>query len=117
MMEIVDRVTPIKIPPPIKMLIELALAETTAPMKAISGGMEERYRRSRTSDRRPTIGERTLCMSRGPYVVGMAKSITLRARYHTCMTQPERPGSPKSRSMNAMTDPAAVTTNTWAMIL
>ena len=35
----------------------------------------------------------------------------------TWMTQPEIEVSPKSRVMKAMTDPAAVTTKTWAMML
>lgn len=33
------------------------------------------------------------------------------------MIHPETEASPMSRAMKAMTDPAAVTTNTWAMTL
>ena len=65
--EIVARVVPMRMPPPISMLIEVALAETTAPTKAMTGGMEARYLRSSTSERRPIIGERTLCIRRGPW--------------------------------------------------
>lgn len=117
MIDIVDNVTPIRMPPPINMLIEVALAETTAPTKATNGGIDDKYRRSRTSDKRPTIGERAACTSRGPYTVGIPRMIRPCNRHHTWMTHPERPDSPRSRSINAMTDPAATTTNTWAMML
>ena len=65
-MEIVASVVPINIPPTISMAMEEALADITAPMNAINGGMLARYFLSRTSDSRPTMGERTLCMSSGP---------------------------------------------------
>jgi len=56
-MEILVKVTPMRIPPPIRVAMSFALAETTAPTKAIKGGMEAKYLRSTTSERRPTIGE------------------------------------------------------------
>lgn len=56
-MEILVKVTPMRIPPPMRVAISFALAETTAPTKAINGGMEARYLRSTTSERRPTTGE------------------------------------------------------------
>lgn len=65
-MAIVDRVKPIRIPPPMSMLIDVALAEMIAPIHAIKGGMLASHLRSRTSDKRPMIGESTLCMRRGP---------------------------------------------------
>lgn len=64
--EIVLSVTPISIPPPIKVAIDCAFADITAPANAISGGTEARYLRSTTSERRPTIGDKTACMRRGP---------------------------------------------------
>jgi len=63
----VHSVVPISTPPPIKTDIEEAVAETTAPTKAINGGMAARYFLSNTSESRPTIGERTLWMRRGPW--------------------------------------------------
>ena len=65
--EIVASVVPIKMPPTISMAIDEALAEITAPMKAIRGGMLAKYFLSRTSESRPTMGERTLCISNGPF--------------------------------------------------
>lgn len=65
-MEIVDRVTPIRMPPPINIAILVALAEMMAPTKAISGGTAARYLRSSTSDSLPTKGESTLCINNGP---------------------------------------------------
>lgn len=47
-------------------LIEFALAETTAPTKAMSGGITHSHFLSNTSDSLPTIGLSTLCMSKGP---------------------------------------------------
>lgn len=67
-MEIVERVHPTRIPPPMSIFIEVAFAEMTAPIKEMAGGPMARYFLSRTSDRRPTIGERTLCIRRGPYL-------------------------------------------------
>ena len=68
-MEIVASVTPIRIPPTINIVIDEALADMTAPTKAIKGGILARYLRSRTSDSRPTIGERTLCIKSGPWIL------------------------------------------------
>lgn len=65
-MEMVASVDPIKMPPPISMLIEVALAQMMAPTHAIRGGIVAKSFLSRTSDRRPTIGERTDCISSGP---------------------------------------------------
>lgn len=47
--------------------IDSARAEIAAPAKAMRGGMDARYLRSTTSESRPTIGERTLCIRRGPW--------------------------------------------------
>lgn len=66
-MEIVASVTPIRIPPPMSIFIDVALAQIMEPTTATSGGIEAIYFRSRTSDRRPTSGDSTLCISRGPY--------------------------------------------------
>ena len=93
------RVVPIKIPPPINMVIEVAFADTTAPTNAINGGTEASHFRSTTSDKRPMIGDSTLCMSNGPWMI-----------------QPAREGSPRSLMMKAMTEPAATTTKTCAMM-
>jgi hypothetical protein len=65
-MEILVRVTPMRIPPPIRVAIFFALAEMTAPTKAIKGGMEAKYLRSTISERRPTMGDRVAWMRRGP---------------------------------------------------
>jgi len=64
--DMVERVVPIRMPPPMSMLIDVAFAEITAPTNATTGGIDARYFRSRTSDRRPIMGESTLCMSNGP---------------------------------------------------
>jgi hypothetical protein len=56
-MEILVKVTPMRIPPPIKVAISWALAEMTAPTKATNGGIETKYLRSTISDKRPTRGE------------------------------------------------------------
>ena len=62
----VESVVPTKMPPPINIVIEVAFAEITAPAKEIIGGIMAKYFLSSTSDRRPTIGERTLCIKSGP---------------------------------------------------
>src|SRR4051812_14581887 len=67
-MEIVLKVTPIIIPPPIRVVIDWAFAETTAPANAINGGTDARYLRSTRSERRPMMGDRTACMSRGAFL-------------------------------------------------
>lgn len=64
--DIVLSVTPIKIPPPMSIGIDVAFAETTAPAKATRGGTVAKYFRSRTSLSLPTMGERTLCINSGP---------------------------------------------------
>lgn len=64
--EMVESVVPIKTPPPINTDIDCAVADTTAPTKAISGGMAARYFLSSTSESRPTMGDRTLWIKRGP---------------------------------------------------
>ena len=116
--EIVLKVTPISIPPPINVVIDCALADTTAPAKAIRGGIEARYFRSTTSERRPMIGESADCIKSGPCE---GQLMGLYHAHHkkvlTWMIQPARAGSPRSRMMNAMTLPAATTTKTWAIIL
>jgi len=66
--EMVASVTPIRMPPPISIFIEVAFAQITAPTKAIRGGIDAIYFLSRTSERRPTIGDSALCMSKGPYI-------------------------------------------------
>jgi hypothetical protein len=65
--EIVLSVNPINIPPPINAFIEVALAETTAPAKAMMGGIEAKYFLSTTSERRPMMGEIVDCIRRGAY--------------------------------------------------
>jgi hypothetical protein len=65
-MEMVASVVPMRIPPPINMDMLVALAQIIAPMHAISGGIVANNLRSKTSDRRPTGGERTDCMRSGP---------------------------------------------------
>jgi len=57
-MDIVERVTPTRIPPKISVDIELAVAEMTAPTKAISGGIDTNHFRSRTSLSLPPTGLR-----------------------------------------------------------
>jgi hypothetical protein len=64
--EILVKVTPMRMPPPIKVAMSFALAEITAPTNAIKGGTEARYLRSTTSERRPTMGDRVAWMRRGP---------------------------------------------------
>jgi hypothetical protein len=66
--EIVESVHPTRIPPPISIFIEVALAETTAPMNERTGGPMAKYFLSRTSERRPMMGDSTLCISSGPFV-------------------------------------------------
>ena len=66
-MAIVESVTPIRMEPPMSIGMEVAFAETTAPTKAIMGGAEASHLRSSTSERRPTMGERTDCIRRGPF--------------------------------------------------
>src|SRR4051812_41900268 len=73
-MEIVERVVPIKMPPPMSIVIEVALAEMTAPANEMRGGIIARYFLSRTSDNRPTIGESTLCIRSGPYISNLVGS-------------------------------------------
>jgi len=63
----VASVVPIRIPPPINMDMLVALAQMMEPMHAISGGMVANSLRFKTSDKRPTGGERTDCMRSGPY--------------------------------------------------
>lgn len=58
-----------RMPPPMSILMDVALADMIAPAKAMRGGTEARYLRSRTSERRPTIGDSTLCINKGPYVI------------------------------------------------
>lgn len=67
--EMVAKVVPMRMPPPISMLIEVALAQMMLPTQAMSGGMVAKSFRSRTSESRPTRGDRTDCMSRGPFDV------------------------------------------------
>lgn len=64
--EIVESVTPINMPPPMSVDIEFAVAETTAPIKAISGGIDTSHFRSSTSLSRPIIGLRPAWIRRGP---------------------------------------------------
>jgi hypothetical protein len=83
--EIVESVVPTRIPPPISIVIEVALAEITAPAKEIIGGTIAKYFLSSTSESRPTIGERTLCISNGPYKVTVSRvrgTVRLKALPH-----------------------------------
>lgn len=125
---IVDRVVPMRIPPTMSMLMDVALAYITAPTKATSGGTAARCLRSSTSESLPTMGDSTLCINSGPYRAGRAcqlpkwqdsggsRGAKVESR-PTCMIQPEMEASPKSRTMKATTEPAATTTKTWAMML
>lgn len=63
----VGNVVPMSMPPPMSMLIDVALADMTAPANAINGGNAARYFLFSTSESRPTVGERTLCMRSGPW--------------------------------------------------
>jgi hypothetical protein len=65
--EIVESVVPMRIPPPINMDMLVAFAQMMAPTQAINGGIVANSLRSSTSDNRPTRGDRTDCMRRGPY--------------------------------------------------
>ena len=65
-MEMVASVVPMRMPPPINMNILVAFAQMMAPMHAMSGGIVAKSLRSRTSERRPTGGDRTDCMRSGP---------------------------------------------------
>jgi len=87
-MEMVDKVVPIRIPPPISIAIEVALAETTAPTKAMSGGIAARYLRSRTSDSLPTMGDKTLCMSSGPSAKSRQYKTAVRTASRTLTDDP-----------------------------
>jgi len=57
--DILVKVTPMSIPPPIRVDIVCAFADTTAPAKATRGGKDAKYLRSTTSESRPTMGEST----------------------------------------------------------
>jgi hypothetical protein len=111
--EIVERVHPTRTPPPISTDILLALADTTAPTKEMTEGIMARYFLSSTSERRPTIGDKTLCMRSGPYHANQYLDHGLKgSKGNTWMTQPAISASPRSLMMNPITDPAATTTNT-----
>jgi len=112
--EIVERVHPTRMPPPMSIFIEVALAEMTAPMKERTGGPIARYFLSRTSERRPTMGESTLCIKSGPFC---CQFWTRDAWYwQTWIIHPAIGASPISLIMKPITDPAATTTKTWAMM-
>jgi hypothetical protein len=64
--ETVDKLIPIKIPPPIRVCMSFALAETTDPANAMSGVNVASHLRSRTSESLQTTGESALCMRSGP---------------------------------------------------
>ena len=98
-MAMVLRVKAMRMPPPISCAMLPAFAEMTAPTNAITGGIAAMYLRSTTSDRRPTMGESTDCMSSGPWMI-----------------QPLMLASPRSRMIKAMTEPAATTTKTCAIM-
>lgn len=66
-MEIVESVKPIRIPPPISIVIEVAFAEMAAPTNDITVGPIASHFLSNTSERRPTMGDSTLCINSGPY--------------------------------------------------
>jgi hypothetical protein len=57
-MAMVGKVKPIRIPPPMSMLILVAFAEIIAPANATSGGRQAIYFLSSASDDRPTTGDR-----------------------------------------------------------
>ena len=116
-MEMVASVVPMRIPPPINMDMLVALAQMMEPMHAINGGMVANSLRSKTSDKRPTGGERTDCMRSGPYRVSVFGVKTSCLGLYTWMIQLAIAGSPSSRMMNDRTDPAATTTKTCDMTL
>lgn len=80
-MEIVARVVPMRMPPPISMLMEVAFAQTTAPTHAITGGMVANSFRSSTSDSRPTRGDKTDCIKRGPWACEHSTQSLIRTLY------------------------------------
>ena len=63
---VVESVKPMRIPPPTSASMDWARAETTAPAKAINGGIAARYFLSRTSDNLPIIGDNAACTKSGP---------------------------------------------------
>jgi hypothetical protein len=65
-MEMVASVVPMRIPPPINMDMLVAFAHMMAPTHAMRGGIVAKSLRSKTSESRPTGGDRTDCMSSGP---------------------------------------------------
>ena len=65
-MDIVASVVPMRMPPPINIDMLVALAQIIAPTQAMRGGIVANSLRSKTSERRPTGGDRTDCMSKGP---------------------------------------------------
>lgn len=65
-MEMVAKVVPMRMPPPINMLMEVALAQMILPTQAMRGGMVANSFRSSTSDSRPTRGDKTDCIRSGP---------------------------------------------------
>jgi hypothetical protein len=49
------------------MLMEVAFAQMMAPTHAMRGGMLANSFLSKTSDKRPTRGDKTDCINRGPF--------------------------------------------------
>jgi hypothetical protein len=68
-MEMVANVVPMSIPPPMSMLMEVAFAQMMLPTQAMRGGMLANSFLSRTSDNRPTRGDKTDCIKSGPFAV------------------------------------------------
>jgi hypothetical protein len=66
-MEMVANVVPMSMPPPMSILMEVAFAQMMAPTHAMRGGMLANSFLSKTSDKRPTRGDKTDCINRGPF--------------------------------------------------
>jgi hypothetical protein len=112
---IVLSMTPIRILPPMSIGIDVAFAETTAPMKATRGGTVAKYFQSSTSLSLLTMGEKTLCINSGPsggIMISQPSVAQFELGTGLQMTHPAIEASPRSRVINVMTEPAATTTNT-----
>lgn len=69
--DMVARVVSIRIPPPINMDMDVAFAQMMAPIQLMSGGIVAKSLPSSTSDNRPTRGDKTDCISSGPYALSV----------------------------------------------
>jgi hypothetical protein len=83
----VARVVPMRMPPPINMDMLVAFAHMIAPTHAISGGIVANSLRSRTSESRPTGGDKTDCMRSGPCEM-ISLPVLKGDRYHSYLDDP-----------------------------